>query len=203
MAPVAARTICIAFASARPPLVSRRARRDVTTHAAFRRGVASLAELYDLQWQRAEDCLFESPTSGRKIARSFQLPSTRAELASVGRAMAIVARHTHGMMGRVPDLPESRAVGVRSRGAVSRAADPRFGANAVRLHEELREADLSLTHSLDPPQANRSVGPAASRIRFSRRASRSETDSGSSCAVAACWPRCRSPMRSWCCRRRC
>src|SRR5262245_2168981 len=89
----------------RPPALWYRGERvaDVTAHAEFRGGVASLAELYDLQWQRADECLFESPSSGRKVARSFQLPRTAAELAGVGRAMSVVARYTHGMMGRVPD----------------------------------------------------------------------------------------------------
>src|SRR5262245_12455189 len=75
----------------RPPAIWYRGEpvTDVTAHSAFRGGVASLAELYDLQWQRADECLFDSPTSGRKVARSFQLPSSPAELASVGRAMAI------------------------------------------------------------------------------------------------------------------
>ena len=58
------------------------------------------------------------------------------------------------------------------------AADPRFGANAVRLHEELREADLCLTHSLIPPQANRSVGPAGQADPFLAARVKAETDSG-------------------------
>ena len=76
---------------------------DATTHAAFRGGVATLAELYDLQWREGDVCLFDSPTSGGKVARSLQVPSTPAELAAIGRAMAVWAKHTHGMMGRVPD----------------------------------------------------------------------------------------------------
>src|SRR5688572_14169372 len=130
----------------RPPALWYRGERvaDVTTHAAFRGGVTTLAELYDLQWRRADECLFESPASGRQVARSFQLPRTAAQLGEIGRAMAIVARHTHGMMGRVPDYL-NRALSAYAAGAEFFAAgEPRFGANAVRLHEELREADLCL-----------------------------------------------------------
>jgi 4-hydroxyphenylacetate 3-monooxygenase len=161
----------------RPPALWYRGERvaDVTLHPALRGGVATLAELYDLQWQRAEDCLFDSPSSGRKVARSFQLPRTAAELASVGRAMAVVARHTHGMMGRVPDYLN------RASSAYAAAApflDPRFGVNAVRLHAELREADLSLTHCLIPPQANRSVGPSGQADPFLAARVKNETDAG-------------------------
>src|SRR4051812_5853558 len=146
----------------RPPALWYRGERvaDVASHAAFRGGVATLAELYDLQWQRASECLFDSPTSGRSVARSFQQPRTAAELAELSGAMAVVARHTHGMMGRVPDYLNRALTAYAAAAPYLAAAEPRFGANAVRLHEELREADLSLTHSLIPPQTNRSVGPA-------------------------------------------
>ncbi len=164
----------------RPPALWYRGERvaDVTIHPAFRGGVATLAELYDLQWQRADECLCDSPTSGRKVARSFQLPQTPGELVAIGRAMAVVARHTHGMMGRVPDYL-NRALSAYAAGAeFLAAADPRFGTNAVRLHDEVREADLSLTHSLIPPQANRSVGPAGQANPFLAARIKEETDAG-------------------------
>jgi 4-hydroxyphenylacetate 3-monooxygenase len=164
----------------RPPALWYRGERvtDVTTHSAFRGGVATLAELYDLQWQLAGDCLFDSPASGRKVARSFQLPRTVTELAGISKAMAHWARYTHGMMGRVPDYL-NRAMSAYTAGAPFLAAgDPRFGANAVRLHDELREADLCLTHSLIPPQANRSVGPAQQADAFLAARIKQETDSG-------------------------
>jgi 4-hydroxyphenylacetate 3-monooxygenase len=164
----------------RPPTLWYRGERvsDLTTHAAFRGGVATLAELYDLQWRHADDCLFDSPSSGRKVGRSFLLPKTAPELASISRAMAHWARHTHGMMGRVPDYL-NRAISAYAGGAAFLAAgDPRFGANAVRLHEELREADLCLTHSLIPPQANRSVGPAGQADPFLAARVKDETDAG-------------------------
>jgi 4-hydroxyphenylacetate 3-monooxygenase len=151
---------------------------DVTTHPAFRGGARTLAELYDLQWQHASDCLFDSPTSGRKVARAFQLPRTVAELAGIGNAMAHWARYTHGMMGRVPDYL-NRALSAYAAGApFLAAADARFGTNAVRLHEELREADLCLTHSLILPQANRSVGPAQQSDAFLAARVKEETDAG-------------------------
>ena len=151
---------------------------DPTTHNGFRGGVATLAELYDLQWRESDTCLFDSPTSGHKVARSLQLPSTPAELAAIGRAMEVWARHTHGMMGRVPDYL-NRALSAYAGGAAFlAAADPRFGANAVRLHEEIREADWSLTHSLIPPQANRSVGPAQQADPYLAARVKQETDSG-------------------------
>src|SRR5579863_8473742 len=57
--------------------------RDVTSHPAFRGGVGTLARLYDLQWEQADKMLFDSPSSGRKVGRSFMLPATREELSSI------------------------------------------------------------------------------------------------------------------------
>jgi len=151
---------------------------DVTMHPAFRGGVATLGELYDLQWRRASECLFDSPSSDRKVARSFCVPKTVGELEAIGRAMAVAARHTHGMMGRVPDYL-NRALSAYAGGAsFFAAADPRFASNAVRLHEEVREADLSLTHSLITPQANRSAGPSGQADPFLAARVKEETDSG-------------------------
>jgi 4-hydroxyphenylacetate 3-monooxygenase len=151
---------------------------NATTHAAFRGGAATLAELYDLQWRRAEVCLFDSPTSGRKVARSFQLPATPAELAAIGRSMAVWAEHTHGMMGRVPDYLNRALTGYAAGAAFLGAADGRFASNAVRLHEQIREADWCLTHSLIPPQVNRSVGPSQQADPYLAARVLRETDAG-------------------------
>src|SRR3981081_4216607 len=60
--------------------------KDVTTHPALRGGVGTIARLYDLQWERADETLYTSPTSGRKVAKSFMMPQTQAELRGVSAA---------------------------------------------------------------------------------------------------------------------
>jgi 4-hydroxyphenylacetate 3-monooxygenase len=113
----------------------------VTTHPAFRGGVHSLAALYDLQWQQPEVTLFDSPTTGKKVARSFMLPRTQAELRSVTRAMQVWQDYTHGMMGRSPDYI-SRAITGYAAGAAFRRGDPRFGERGA-LPQYMRENDLA------------------------------------------------------------
>jgi 4-hydroxyphenylacetate 3-monooxygenase len=152
--------------------------RDATTHPAFRGGVHTLAELYDLQWQHADTCLFTSPSSGRPVARSFLQPRSGLELAGVTAAMRVWAAHTYGMMGRAPDYL-NRAISAYATGAeFLGAADSRFGDNAIRLHEVLREHDLSLTHSLLTPQINRAVGPSQQADPFLAARIKSEDDAG-------------------------
>ncbi len=176
--------------------------RDVTAHPALRGGVGTLARLYDLQWEHADKTLFDSPSSGRKVARSFMLPKTREELQSISVAMMVWEHYTHGMMGRVPDYINRAMSGYAAGAAFLGEADPRFGANAVRYHEYLREHDLCLTHTLIPPQANRAVNSARQADPFLAARVKEETDAGIVIRAAGCWRRCLSPTKSWCFRRR-
>jgi 4-hydroxyphenylacetate 3-monooxygenase len=152
--------------------------RDVTVHPAFRGGVATLAQLYDLQWQHADKTLFDSPSSGRKVARSFMLPTTHQELSSISVAMKVWEDHTRGMMGRVPDYINRAMSGYAAGAAFLGEADPRFGANAIRYHQYLREHDLCLTHTLIPPQANRAVNSARQADPYLAARVKEETDAG-------------------------
>jgi 4-hydroxyphenylacetate 3-monooxygenase len=151
---------------------------DVTAHAAFRGAVRTLAQLYDLQWEKPEVTLFDSPSSGRKVARSFMLPRTREDLCSISCAMRVWADRTRGMMGRVPDYLNRAMSGYAAGAAFLGEADARFGANAVRYHEHLRESDLCLTHTLIPPQANRAVNQARQADPYLAARVKDETDAG-------------------------
>src|SRR5581483_52689 len=150
----------------------------VTVHPAFKGGVHTLARLYDLQWEKPEVSLYDSPTSGNKVARSFMMPRTREELTSISRAMKVWEDYTFGMMGRVPDYINRAMTGYAAGAKFLAEADPRFGDNAVRYYEYLRENDLCLTHTLIPPQANRAVSSAKQADPFLAARVKEETDAG-------------------------
>ena len=152
--------------------------RDVTEHPALRAGVHSLAALYDLQWQQPEQSLFASPASGKPVARSFMIPKTQPELRSITRAMQVWQQYTHGMMGRSPDYLNRALSAFAGGAAFFSEADPRFGHNAVRYHEYLREHDLCLTHSVVTPQSNRAVNAARQADPYLAARIKEETDAG-------------------------
>ncbi len=129
---------------------------DVTEHPGFRNGVRSIAELYDVQWEDPDKMLFESPTSGEKVGRSFMIPRTREDLESVGRMMKAWGNHHHGFLGRAPDYLNRAITGYAGGAEFLEVQDPRFPENMRRYHEYIRENDLCLTHTLITPQANRS-----------------------------------------------
>ena len=151
---------------------------DPTTHPAIRHGIESLAALYDLQWVQPEVTLCDSPTSGAKVGRTFLIPRTDAELRSISRAMKVRSDANFGMMGRLPDYLNRAMAGYASGSAFLGEADPRFGENARRYFEHLRENDLSLTHTLITPQANRSVGTSRQADPFLAARVKEETADG-------------------------
>jgi 4-hydroxyphenylacetate 3-monooxygenase len=163
-----------------PPELWHRGERvtDPTTHPAFRRGLESLARLYDLQWAEPATMLFDSPSSGRKVGRSFLIPRTTEELASIGRAMKTWSDATFGMMGRSPDYINRSLAGYAGGADFLGEADPRFGDNARRYFEYVREHDLCLTHTLSSPQANRSVHAAKQADPFLAAKIKEETEAG-------------------------
>ena len=164
----------------RPPALWYRGERveNAATHAAFRGGVTTLAALYDSQWEQADVCLYDSPTSANPVARTFQMPRTQAELADVSRAMRVWEDQTHGMMGRVPSYLNRAMTAFASGAAFLGERDARFGENARRAYEDLREHDRCLTHTLIPPQANRSVGAAHQADPYLAARIKAETDAG-------------------------
>ena len=170
----------------RPPAIwyGGEAVRDATIHPALQGGVHTLAHLYDLQWEQAEAMLYDSPTTGRPVARSFMMPKTRAELESISRAMKVWASATFGMMGRVPDYINRAMTGYAAGAAFLAEADPRFGANASRYYEYLRENDLCLTHTLIAPQANRAVSSANQADPFL--AARVKEENGAGIVIRGC-----------------
>jgi 4-hydroxyphenylacetate 3-monooxygenase len=82
------------------------------------------------------------------------------------------------MMGRAPDYI-NRAISAYAGGAAFLSKqDPRFGENAKKYHEYMRENDLCLTHTLINPQGNRSVGAAKQADPFLAARVKEEKDSG-------------------------
>jgi len=151
---------------------------DVTVHPAFQGGVHTLAALYDLQWAQANTMLFDSPSSGRKVARSYMIPRTQDELLSISKAMRTWAEATHGMMGRLPDYINRAMSGYAGGAAYLGEANPRFAENTLAYHEYLRERDLCLTHTLIPPQANRALTLAVQADPYLAARVKEETDAG-------------------------
>ena len=86
---------------------------DVTTHPAFANAVQSAANLYEFQSrpENAEMMTFESPKTGRRVNRAWQMPTTYQELVTRRKALVAWAEQSGGFMGRSPDHLASAVTG--------------------------------------------------------------------------------------------
>ena len=132
---------------------------DVTTHPAFKNGVHSLARLYDLQREKADEMLY-TEEDGSQAGLSYKVARSVEDLQRIGRMMKHWADASFGMMGRAPDYLNRAMVGYAGGADFLGEDDPRFSDNARNYLKHIRQNDLCMTHTLISPQANRAVGMA-------------------------------------------
>ena len=136
---------------------------DVADHPAFRRPVARLAGLFDLQHDPAQAgrMTYASPATGDPVATAFMPAHDRADLEKKHGAYRAVAEATLGMMGRSPDFMNCTLLAFAEGAEVFARGGERFAENMVRYYEFVRENDLFLTHALMSPQNDRSKASSA------------------------------------------
>lgn len=163
-----------------PPALWHRGKRiqDITTEPGVKNGVMSLASLYDHQWEHRELSLFSSPTTSDPVGITHMIPKTLEDLQAIGTAMYKRSEYTQGMMGRMPDYLNRAMAGYAGSSAFLAEGDPKFAENMLAYHELLREKDLSLTHTLINPQANRSVSAAQQADPYLAARVKEENDAG-------------------------
>ena len=131
---------------------------DVTTHPGLKRGISTLASLYDLQWdpQHHKMMTYPSPTTGDPVGLSFIQPRSHEDITARSAMMKAWAEATLGMMGRSPDFLNVAIAIFAANHQFFAELEPRFGENIVRYYEHIRENDLCLTHSLINMRVDRS-----------------------------------------------
>jgi 4-hydroxyphenylacetate 3-monooxygenase len=131
--------------------------KDVTRHPGLSGGVRTIAHLYDLQHDaaRREVMTCPSPSSGKPVGRSFDVPKTHEALEQRREMMLTWARATCGMMGRTPDFMNVTYAAWGAAADFFGEKRPEFGRNMRNYAEHIRENDLTLTHALINPQRSR------------------------------------------------
>jgi 4-hydroxyphenylacetate 3-monooxygenase len=130
---------------------------DVTTHRAFRNSVASAAHLYDFQStpEQIEKMTFVSPSTGSRVNRAWQLPTTYEELVTRRKALTAWAETHFGFMGRSPDHVSSCISGMFMGVEVFEEYDARRAAALREYYKFARDRDLFLTYVIINPLADR------------------------------------------------
>src|SRR5262245_33499462 len=131
---------------------------DVTEEPLFQAPMRSIAEQYDMQLDPAyrDIMMYTSPTTGDPVSTSFLVPYSREELVKKRKHFKLRADHNFGFMGRAPDFMNQFVTGWHLMADRFARGGGRFGENATRYYEYVRERDLFLTHMLINPQIDRS-----------------------------------------------
>ncbi len=136
---------------------------DVTDFPPFAGALNSMAGLYDLQHERAADCLCEHPVTGELINASHVIPRSREDLMRRHVAMTHAAEYSVGLLGRSPDYLNACFAGHAGRSDVWAAnGNEEYAQNLVRFQDELARRDLALTHTIVRPNVDKGLGDLAS-----------------------------------------
>ena len=130
---------------------------DVTTHPAYRNAVRAASELYDFQAHpdHIDYMTFESPTSGDRVNRCWQLTRSYEELVTRRRAIAAWSGLSGGWLGRSPDHIASSMVGQVMGISVFEKHSPARATALREYFEWARDADAYMTYVIINPQAER------------------------------------------------
>jgi anthranilate 3-monooxygenase (FAD) / 4-hydroxyphenylacetate 3-monooxygenase len=153
---------------------------DVTTEPVFQGPIESMAALFDLQHDpRYRDfMLYPSPTTGDPVHISFLVPRSKEDLIKKRKALKLRTDHNFGFMGRTMDFMNGIVTNwYLSRDRFARRG-AKFGENAVRYYERVRDNDLFLTHVLINPQIDRSRTSAEQEEPFLHLGRVKETNEG-------------------------
>lgn len=135
---------------------------DVTTHPAFAQAAKSVAKLYDYQNEpeHIELMTFNSPTSGERVSRCWELPRSYEQLVTRRIALTAWAELTCGMMGRSPDHVASVLGGLVMGIDLFKQYDENRAAALLDYYRYARDNDLYLSYVIINPQADKSKGPS-------------------------------------------
>ncbi|TAL76062.1 MAG: 4-hydroxyphenylacetate 3-monooxygenase [Burkholderiaceae bacterium] len=137
-------------------------------HPAFRHAVRSVAAMYDYQArpENLEQMTYASPTTGERVSRMWQLPTSYIELVERRHALESWAQLSSGFLGRSPDHVASVISGMYMGMDVFRQSGEKFAEALSGYYEYARDNDLYLTYVIINPQADRSKSASEQANKF-------------------------------------
>jgi 4-hydroxyphenylacetate 3-monooxygenase len=136
---------------------------DVAGHPAFQGAIETLAAVFDLQHDAADDCLVPHPGTGEPVNASHLVPRSAGDLLRRHRALRRTAELSAGLLGRSPDYLNVTFAGFAGRADLwARNGNDEGAANLVAFQDELARRDLALTHTIIHPTVDKALGDLAS-----------------------------------------
>lgn len=137
-------------------------------HPAFVNSIASAASLFDFQArpENQELMTFESPKTGDRVNRMWQLPTSLGEMVQRRKALEAWAEQSCGFLGRSPDHVASALSGMYMGMDLFAKHGERRARALSDYYEYARDNDLYLTYVIVNPQADRSKGAGGQSDEF-------------------------------------
>jgi len=131
---------------------------SVADHPLFRDQARTYAHLFDMQHDPAYAgaLTVTEPSTGDLVNASFLIPRTQADLVRRRAAFTAWTDYSHGFLGRTGDYMNSALTALASATTFFGKADPVYGERIRAYYEHAAASDLLATHTLVPPQVNRS-----------------------------------------------
>ncbi|MGH2893064.1 MAG: 4-hydroxyphenylacetate 3-hydroxylase family protein [Solirubrobacteraceae bacterium] len=126
-------------------------------HPQLRGAALSLARVFDIQHEHADEMLAPSPEApDRRVSITHLIPRTTEDLIRRRRAFELVAALSGGTMGRTPDYLNVTFACFAGRSDVwARRGNEQGAASLSAYQGYMRDQDLSTTHALMNPQVDR------------------------------------------------
>ena len=128
---------------------------DVTTHPAFRNAAHTIARLYDLKADAANEDIMSFDEDGERFSMYFLRPRSAADLNRRRRAHKMIADETYGLLGRSMDHVTSFVTGMAMMPEIFEAGGKGYGQNMVDYYHHMRSNDVYAAYAVIPPQAAR------------------------------------------------
>src|SRR5262245_22674863 len=126
-------------------------------HPELEAAARSMARVFDVQHEHAEEMLRASPDDGRLVNVTHLIPRSQEDLERRRSAIELTASFSAGTMGRTPDYLNVTFACFAGRSDVwARRGNEQGAENVVAYQKHMRDADLSTTHALINPQVDRS-----------------------------------------------
>ena len=132
--------------------------KDHVNHPAFAESVKSVGSLYDFQAdpKNLDLMTFESPKTGNRVSRTWQLPKSLPELIQRRKALEAWAELSCGYLGRSPDHVGSALSGMYMGMEVFKKSGDKYAQALSDYYEYARDNDVYLTYVIINPQADKS-----------------------------------------------
>lgn len=162
----------------RTVLIGGQAIENVREHPAFQPVATTIAELYDISADPANNMQYESPEINGPANLVLGIPRSQEQLVARRKAVETWSRHTHGWVGRSPDHVGSFLAGFAAHPEVFTTEERDYGKNITEYYKKVLAEDLYVSYAIIPPQVSRATTASGWEGEFLQVGVVRETDEG-------------------------